>query len=449
MPFFLTAGVLLLFGLPADATGPQSPAPLTLGECLREALEANPDVAAAAARAGGADEAAVAAGAVRWPRLDLLAGYALSERGQRLAQPSYAGEAISYEKDVLEAVVEARAPLWAGGRLVARERAASLGADASHAELVLSRQQLALNVAVTYIVALEQRAAIVALEGSLAALEGQLDLARALEDVGRIPPVDRLKVEVRAAAVRQQLSRARTDRELSLERLSALLGRDRNARRPEVDGAPPNLAPGQDVESMETSALSLRPEAASARLEVERARAELDAARGERWPALDAVARYTYRGAVPPEGGTPPGRYDWASGGLGLRLPVFTGGELSARIAQSKYRLSETEARLQAVELRVVGEVRAAVAAEAEAVERRAVAGRALEQARQAFEIEKASYELGRGAMNDVLDAQAALLDAQLSVAQAAHDVSVAGTLRTRAAGEDLVKALSGQETSR
>ena len=90
-----------------------------------------------------------------------------------------------------------------------------------------------------------------------------------------------------------------------------------------------------------------------------------------------------------------------------------------------------------------------ATATEVEAIERHEVAGRAQEQARQAFEIEKASYELGRGAVNDVLDSQAALLEAELAVALAAHDLTLAGVARARAAGEDLVKALSGQETSR
>ena len=445
----VAAAALAVLAFAAPAAEEKGSGALSLDECLREALGANPGLAAAEARAGAADQAAVAAGAARWPRLDLNAGYALSERAQRLVQPSSAGEAVRYEKDLGEVALDARVALWAGGRLAARERAARLGAEMGREAVSLSRQDLALAVAATYLAAVEQRSSIEALGASLEALEAQLTLARTLEEVGRIPPLDRLKVEVRAASVRQQLSRARTDREVELERLSALLGRPRGESRAEVAGPPPELARPQNPGDLETAALSARPEAGVARLDMERARAELAAVRGERLPSLDAFARYTYRTAVPSEGGVPPGRYDWASGGLGLRLPLFTGGELKARVAGARLRVAEAEARAKVVELQVVGEVRATVAAEAEAVQRREVARSALGQAREAFEIEKASYELGRGAVNDVLDAQAALLDAELAVARAGRDVALAGVVRARATGEDLVKALSGRETTR
>jgi outer membrane protein TolC len=70
-----------------------------------------------------------------------------------------------------------------------------------------------------------ERSAVEAVQGSLDALEAQLAVARTMEEVGRIAPLDRLKVEVRAASVRQQLSRTRRDRDLILTHLSALLGR--------------------------------------------------------------------------------------------------------------------------------------------------------------------------------------------------------------------------------
>jgi outer membrane protein TolC len=106
-------------------------ATLSLEECVREALAANPDLGAATARADAADAAAAAVAAGRRPRLDLAAGYLYSERAQRLAQPSFPGELLRYDNDIAEAALELRAPLYAGGSLLAGVRAADLAAAAS------------------------------------------------------------------------------------------------------------------------------------------------------------------------------------------------------------------------------------------------------------------------------------------------------------------------------
>ncbi len=427
--------------VPAAASEP----PLSLAACVREALAANPDLGVAAARVDAADAAATAVAAGRLPRLDLTAGYLYSERAQRAVQPSFPGEMLRYDNDIVDAAVELRMPLYAGGRLAAGARAADLTAAASRLELAGTRQDLVVGVAATYLAAVEQQARIGAVQGSLEALEAQLAVATTMEEVGRIAPLDRIKVEVRAASVRQQLSRARRDRELVLHRLATLLGRGPDEPTPEVGEAPPPLPVESSAEELVAEALESRPELGAARHEVARAGQDVAVVVGERRPAVDVYARYAARSVVPPESDDLRGYDHYGAGGLVFRLPLWTGGQLKARAVEARARLDEAREGARAVELRVTEEVRMVLAARAEAEEREVVASRALDQAREAFDIERVNYELGRSAVNDVLDAQAALLESELAHAQASHDLALAAVAVAQAAGRNVAELLAGE----
>ena len=437
--------IALATAIVAATAVPAAEPQLSLAACVREALAANPDLGAAAARAEAAKAAAVAVAAARLPRLDLSAGYLYSERAQRAVQPSFPGEMLRYDQDVAEATVELRAPLYAGGRLVAATRAADLGAAASRLALAGTRQDLAVSVAATYLAAVEQQAKIDAVRGSLKALEAQLAVATTMEEVGRIAPLDRLKVEVRVASVRQQLSRARHDRELLLHRLATLLGRGPEQPKPEVGEAPPPLPVESSAEELVAEALRSRPELKAAQLEVARADQELTVVIGERRPAVDAYARYTARSVVPPKSDELRGYDSYGAGGVVFRQPLWTGGQLKARAVEARARLDKAREGARAVELRVTEEVRMVLAAHAEAEERTTVARRGLDQAREAFEVERVNYELGRSSVNDVLDAQAALLESELALAQASHDLALAAIAVAQAAGRDVVELLAGE----
>jgi len=417
--------------------------PMTLSECIQEALVNNPALSADAARTSATGHAAEAARAARFPRLDLVSDYSYSDRAQRLVQPSYQGEILRYDNDIAQAVAEVRVPLFSGGRLVARERAAELAAAVSRFNLFSSRQDLILNVTAAYLAVTEQQSVIDAIDASLTALKEQEKIAEAMKDVGRIAPLDLLKVEVRAAAVEQRRSKAGRDRDLISLHLAVLLGRDPREPLPLVVGIP-TLPPLEisDTENLLDEAAARRPELNALRQEVARRQAELAQVNAERWPTLEAFGRWTARSVVPPTSAPIPAYQDFFMGGVTLKVPIWTSGELGARRRQAQALFKEAQERQRAGLLQVTEQVRREAAAQAEAADRERVALKAAEQAREAFEIERANYELGRGAVNDVLDAQAALLDAELALAQARHDVACAAIALAWAAGRDLEKAL-------
>ena len=436
---FLVAVVLSL----QTAAGDVPEEPMTLEACLREAFSNNPDLGAMAARTEAALFAADIMRSMRLPRLDLTSGYSYSDRPQRLVPPSYQGEVVSFNNDIADAALEIRVPLFTGGRLASRIKAAELAAAGSQFNLSSTRQDIILNVTAAYLAAVEQKAVLAAIQASLEALSAQLEIAGALEEVGRTAPLDRLKVEVRVASVTQRMSKARRDDELIRVHLGALLGRDPRMPPPSVGDLP--LLPQPEVveiDSLMDEAIASRPELAALRQETARRLAELTLVKAERWPSLDVFGRWTVRSVVPFSGEIPSGYQEFVTGGLTLKFPVWTGGEMRARESQAQGFLNEAQERERAAALRVAEEIRREVAALAEARDRERVALKGVEQARQAFSIERANYELGRGTINDLLDAQAAQLEAELALAQARHDIAFSSVALARAVGHDLEKVL-------
>ena len=446
------AVVLAAAGPSLAAAAESRPAPdgaLTLADCVREALEANPDLAAGRARASGAGHAVRVARGARLPQVDGWSFYLASRREQRLIQPSFAGEAIRYETDLAETVVEARVPLFHGGRLAARQRAAEAAAAGSDSSLAALRQDLVLAVAATYLEALERRSVIEATDATLRALEAQAAVAGAMEEVGRIPALDRLKVDVRVAALRQRLSQAVRDERLVRLHLGTLLGRGPESSPLGLADVPTPLSPAPGITVSSAEAVAVRPDVAALEHEAQRRRDEVAAATGERWPAIDAAARYALRSVVGSGSESPLDRnVGYASAAVTVRVALFTGGQTGARVAQARAVLDEAQSRLQAARLRSAEELGRETASLEEARERERVAGAAVGQAEQAYEVETANYEAGRGTVNDVLDAQAALFDARLAHAGSRFDVQLGTVSLARAAGRDLAELLLASKES-
>ena len=447
-PVWALAAALALLAPAAVAVvdGPAVP-PMTLAECVKEALAYNPALRADAARASASGYAADAARAARFPRIDLASDYIYSDRPQRHVQPSFPGEIIRFDNDIAQTIAEIRVPLFSGGRLVAKQKAAELAAAAGRYNLEGSRQDLVLNVTAAYLAAVEQESVIRAIDASLSALQEQLKVAEAMKAVGRIAPLDLLKVQVRVAAVEQRRSKASRDGELIAVHLAALLGRDPQVPLPLVSGLPalpPMEVPDMDALLAETLAQS--PGLNALKQDAARRRAELTQVGAERWPALDAFGRWTTRSVVSSADSPLPGTLDFFTTGVTLKLPIWTGGELTARRRQAQAFWNEAVERERSFELQIKERVRREVSGLAEASDRSGVAAQAVGQAREAFEIERTNYELGRATINDFLDAQAAFLDAELALAQARHDVAFSTVALAWAAGRDLEELLTGEK---
>lgn len=445
---WLTVLAAVCVGLAATVVAGERP--LSLADCVRIALEKSPTLASQEWETRAAEAARGRASAERMPRLDLTVEASESERAQRIAPPSVFGERIYTDEELIVAEARMSVPLYQGGALKNRVSAAARGLEGARFTLTAREQRVILEVVRAYTRIQEQRDLIRALKANLRALQANLDVTKSLEEVGRVAPLDALKVEVRLAALRQQLSTSQLELDNLKTQLARLMGQPRGDEEQTVQiGWTAIPVPDSGGNELVQQALQLRPELAAARADVERLRAEVATAKSPGRPQLRAFAAYTFRGGVPwTDLDTIDRHVNYAWGGVSASVPLWTGGRVGSAVVEAKARLRSAESDLEALELLVAEQVKQAYASYREALSRREVAKAAVAQATEALSVEESSYEVGRSTVNDVLDAQAALLQAQQDEARAGADLVRASTDLLHATGISLRQAILGGKGS-
>lgn len=418
---------------------------LSLSECVRLALENNPAVVSLEWQLRAADAARARAVAERRPRSDLNLDVTTSDRAQRVAPPSYFGERIFTDEELLVAEVRFTAPVYRGGELANRELVAEKRTSGARATLTTGRQQLVLSVVDAYTRILEQRARVRALEASVAALDANRSVVATLEEIGRVAHLDRLKVDVRLASLQQELGTAQRDLENLGTTLARLLGRKPGGLGLVVaDDAPQIPVPDAGSQQLVDRALARSPELAEARSRVEQLAAEMAVVKAEGRPRVEAVAAYSFRSGIPWSSQDDMSRrVDYAWGALTASVPLWTAGRVRAAVAEARAGVSAAEAEVADLELLLHEQVHRAVANLSEARSRREVARVAVREAQAALTVEESTYSVGRSTVNDVLDAQSALLGAQLDRARAEADVTRSAAELLYAVGTDLEGAIT------
>ena len=423
--------VAALVALPAAAAGggggADVPETLDLAHAQQLALENAPRLRAAEAHATAAAEEARAARGRRWGRLDLVASAARLNDDTILRPMSRelfeeAGPAgfhgLPFDRNQRRWGATLEIPLWTGGRLARRIRAADLGAVAARSLATGTRWQLRANVASLY-------GAVVSLDGLDEALAGfakTLEKTRArlrlMVEQGKRPRVDLLKVEEELAAVDGRRAEVRARRQRAWGLLAALLGVD-PAR--EVHLSPPtesearrllelDLPSRRELEEAALAASGVRAAAANAG----RAEALERAARAELLPTLAAQGTYLQNDA--PSVGDPLDTWQVA---LALRVPVWHGGELRARTRAARARRvaarAEKERARRAARARLAASLAGLDAARARLAAARARVAAAGEAAR----IERLRYENGASTVEDLLRAEAREAEARADLVAA------------------------------
>lgn len=190
---------------------------------------------------------------------------------------------------------------------------------------------------------------------------------------------------------------------------------------------------------------------AAATSDVDGARAEERAARGARWPSVDATGGYTRLDASPVlDVNTPNFTFrsgpifpndQFSSGSVQLRLPLYTGGQISAGIdaahqkavGASEAQQSTTEALKLEVAQAYVGILRA----------RRMLEAASSSVASLASHVSDVQHLVQRELVprSDALAARVALADAEQAKVRAANAVEIAQAAYNRLLGEPLSRA--------
>ncbi|ROQ92359.1 TolC family protein [Desulfosoma caldarium] len=417
----------------------------TLQDCVHTALENNPELRAQRYGHEALKEEKIKARAAFFPSLDIQSLYTRFGEPQRVIPAHANNEPGVFDRDLVDTALIGHLILFEGGRRRAAVRVAELKADQALWDLTASTHDLVLNVASVFYKILQLDQVLRATEGSLDALRAHEKLTRHELDVGRVAPVDLMKLQVRMSSLTQKLSALRADRQVLLVFLARLMGVNAEDRPfVNVSGSlekpsPARLAHDQALKE----AMENRPEIKAMRAAVQVALENVRAARAEHWPQVSAFGRYGLRHGLPYDADEPShglSHEDTWAAGVQVNVPLFRGGAVQAGLRQATLLAQRAREQLRASELAVRQDVERALTALKDALDRMDVTQAAVGVAQETLRIEQEKYVAGKSSINDVLDAQAALLQAEVEYAQAISDAQIAVLERDRALGRDLAQ---------
>jgi outer membrane protein len=423
---------------PSDsAAGPPAPTAisLSLSNCLSLALTKDPGLAARSAEVAQARAQRDGAAGARWPSVHALGNYAYATLPQVMAMPTANGQPMVFDRNLAGGDVVAALPLFTGGQLSSRLNAARLLEAAAQHRLVRTREELLFSVSAAFYSQLGQRHIVESVEFSQRTLAAHRQRIRDLLEAKKAVRVDLLRTEVRLADVQQRLVQENNLLAIQQRLLATLLGGGQPVF---ADGELPVTLQSATTEGALVLAEDHRADLLAARREVDAQKQKVAVARGAHWPQVYGRAAYSERYA--PDADLLPGQSDELHTGfvgVTVDLPLFEGGQISARVREEEARLTAAQERLRQLDLQIQLEVESAALNVNSSRERALATAKSVEQARESLAIERDKYNAGKGTIVDVLDAQSALLEAQTAYYRALADHQIALAQLQLAEGED------------
>ncbi len=404
---------------------------VTLKDCLSEAMAHNPAIEEGQLGVMAGDEEIAGAKGKHLPKISLNADY--THRQDPLpfipAKSTTIPAHFSDEFASWQAVLSV--PLYQGGRIQNGVRLAKIRQVVKENTLALTRNEIIANTVNTFNKLLQMEKLSQASNASVKALSQQRNNVALLYQLGRLPRIDLLKVEVQLANEKQRLSTIDEGLSASRETLAFLLGRSLNSAQSDLEpeGEPAFSHIVCSFDPGWASARKRRPEYRIALKGVEEAKLMARSSLGALLPAVSALGGYLDQTGFEPRHS----EENWF-GGLNLTIPLFER-SLYADLRRDRILAKKAEIHLKAVENRIRLELRNAVDSVARARERVENSKAAVDQARESFRIEGEKYASGAGTMVDLLLAQAADFTASANHTQSIFDYNAAVVEYRRAAG--------------
>lgn len=438
------AWLCLAFFLALGTSLAQSPAPpsldhpLSLKECVRIAVEQNPNVASMLHSGRAALAKIGSANAAYWPTLSMTGTLGRSYSEPQKGTSRQALLFSSLTSTATNAYFSGQYTVWDSGERKAAVEGSQASYEASDATYQATTQNLALSVETAYY----------ALDGALWNLQVaqetlkqndfHVDMAEAQHKVGLVALSDVLQAATADANAKLTLIQAQGLVNTSRTSLAVLMGlpsdsaleieaMDRDAPLPAL----PDWQNGRD------RALSTLPEIRAAFQTSESLRFAIKQAEASYLPSVTASGT-----AGLFDTGSWPNRQEW-SGGLSLVIPVFTGFARKYQVLQAKEAWKGSEMTLQNTKLtseQAAYDARIQLATALQSVE----AARALvKSAQENSDVADGQYKNGLGSMTNVVDAEASLSSAKYQLVSARFAVLTALATWNRTTGLDLLEGVS------
>jgi outer membrane protein len=305
----------------------------------------------------------------------------------------------------------------------AQRRSAELGVTAAQA-------QLALDVTQTYYDAILADRLVSIAEATLDQADSTLKQTQLGRQVGTQSEFDLLRARVTRDNQRPVVIQRRADRDVAYLRLRQILNLPSEAMTLTSDLGDSTALPMEQVNALVPSPGDTNPEVRAAVRQageqVEAQRGQLKSAKGGRWPSVSVTS--TFSQFAYPSDAVPSGDdflTDWAVG-IGLSVPLFTGGRLGGDTRVAKSNLRDAELRLSQTRKLARLDSRSTSTQLGAALAAWEASAGTVEQAQRAYEIAELRYREGLSTQTELLDARVALEQAQVTRAQAARDLQVA-----------------------
>ena len=321
--------------------------------------------------------------------------------------------------------------LFDGGRVSGQARAAGAQLRSAELGLTATQAQLALDVTQAYFDASLQDRLVSIAETTLEQADSTLKETQLARQVGNQSEFDLLRARVTRDNQRPVVIARRAARDVAYLRLRQLvdLPSDLSLELTSELGDTTGL-PVSQVSALVPVPGDTNPEArvavrqAGEQLTAERSL--VHAAKAGRWPSVSVTSTFA-QFAYPTDAfpGSNDFLTDWTVG-IGLSVPLFTGGRLGGDAQVAKANMREAELRVsQTRKLARLDGRSTQTQVEAAAAAWEASTG-TVEQAQRAYEIADLRYREGLSTQTELLDARVALEQAQGNRALAARDLQVA-----------------------
>jgi outer membrane protein, multidrug efflux system len=375
---------------------------------IRQAKEANNDIAAAVARVRQADAQVTIAGAALLPALAANVT-ALTER-----QQATGGLYSDFHQVSPQLTASYMIDFWGKNR--AAQSAAIATATASRRDQATVELTVMTSVALTYFSSLELQDRLTVAQGNVAAAETTLKGLRLQLTAGIATALDVAQQETTVATLSAAIPPLRQQLQQTIDALSILLGRPPESVNVSAaklsDLTVPVVRPGLPSELLER-----RPDVAEAEAQLMAANANIVVARAALFPSIELTA----------SGGFASSSLSTLlhssshvySAAASLTQPIFQGGALRAQVEFARARRDELVANYRKTILSAFANVEDALVAVQQSAEQVSRQETAVAKAQRAYRISQAQLHAGTVSILTVLSTETALFSAQDLLIQA------------------------------
>ena len=426
--------------LPAEQTaGPEKP--LTLQEAIKTGAAKNPKITAVRSRVDASEARVSQARSGFFPRVDI------SESFNRTNNPMWAfGTKLNQEVisqadfdparlndpetiDNFATTLSVTLPVYDRGQIRSGLTQAKLGHKANFELEDRIRQQVIVDVVVSYTSVLLAREQLKVVNQTLKTARAHYDMVRSRFQSGLVVKSDMLRAEVRIAELEQERLQAESQVEIARAALNAAMGVEIDSSFHLVTSLERVMEAPNSLETWISRSLENRPDLQHMQFQEMIAEEQVTKAKTAHLPGLYLAGTYEINSEDFSETAN-----NYSVGAV-MSLNLFSGLGLQSKVHEAMAMLRQTQAMARQLELGVRVETRQAFFMAQSAHKRIGVAQAAAAQAEEGLRIVRNRYESGLFTIVNLLDAEVALQQARTNYFRSLHDFEVAMAQLHLAAG--------------